>query len=76
MIDTMEDIMSDKKQQENITRRNFLKKMAMPAVFVAPTINTFSLLQQKGPWYWWTGHHHHHGHGTTRPTPPPPPSGF
>ncbi len=67
------------KKDKNIGRRNFLKKMASTAVFVIPTIQTFSLLQAQSNWWWWTGHHHHHvnpHHGSTPPAPPPPPPGF
>jgi len=43
------------KKDKNIGRRNFLKKMASTAVFVVPTIQTFSLLQAQS-WQAWTGH--------------------
>jgi len=65
----------------NISRRNFLKKLAGTAVFTVPTIQTISLLQSNEGWWWWTGHHHHHhravGQGDeTPPLPPPPPPGL
>ncbi|MCK9482840.1 MAG: twin-arginine translocation signal domain-containing protein [Candidatus Marinimicrobia bacterium] len=67
-------------QDKNISRRNFLKKLAATAVFTVPTIQTFSLLQTQSPdgWHWWTGHHHHHQNAPGEPTPPlpPPPPGF
>jgi len=69
--------MSDnEKKDTNINRRNFLKKMAKNAVFVVPTMTTFSLAQTRSPWWWWTGHHHHKGYGDGRPLPPPPPPGY
>lgn len=56
-------------QDTNITRRNFLKKLAMTTVFTVPTIQSFKLMAQPGqPW---TGHGHGHHH-----PPPPPPQGF
>ena len=55
-------------EDKNIGRRKFLKKIASTAVFVVPTIQTFSLLQAQS-WQVWTGH----GHGHHQPTPPPPP---
>lgn len=64
------------KKDTNINRRKFLKKMAKNAIFVAPTITTFSLAQTRSPWWWWTGHHHHKGRGDGRPLPPPPPAGY
>jgi len=43
----MESIMAEQndKRDKNIGRRKFLKKMVSSAVFVVPTIQTFSLLQ-------------------------------
>ena len=64
--------MTENRQDKNINRRDFLKKMAKNAVFIPPTITSFDLLQNRSPWWWWTGHHHHHNNH--RPTPPPPPS--
>jgi len=61
------------KEEKNISRRNFLKKMAATSIFVPPTVQTFSVLQQQSNWNWWTAHHHHSPHGHSRPTPPPPP---
>ena len=55
------------KKDMNIGRRNFLRKIASSAVFVVPTIQTFSLLQALS-WQIWTGHGHGHHH------PPPPDS--
>lgn len=65
----MESIMAEQndKRDKNIGRRKFLKKMASSAVFVIPTIQTFSLLQAQS-WQPWTGHGHGHHH------PPPPDS--
>jgi hypothetical protein len=67
-------------EDKNISRRNFLKKLAATAVFTVPTIQSFSLLQTQpnGGWWWWTGHHHHHAPGPGEPTPPlpPPPPGL
>lgn len=68
----MESIMAEQndKRDKNIGRRKFLKKMASSAVFVIPTIQTFSLLQAQS-WQPWTQgmdmvtitHHHQiHGH--------------
>ena len=71
--------MSDQKEDKNIGRRNFLKKLAAGAVFTVPTIQTFSVLQVRSGWWWWTGHHHHHQpgpHDPTPPLPPPPPPSF
>lgn len=63
----MESIMAEQndKRDKNIGRRKFLKKMASSAVFVIPTIQTFSLLQAQS-WQPWTGH----GHGYHHPPPP------
>ncbi len=63
------------KTEKNINRRKFMKKMAKNAVFIPPSVSTFSLLQTRSPWWWWTGHHHHHNNHH-RPTPPPPPPGY
>ncbi|MDO9548133.1 MAG: twin-arginine translocation signal domain-containing protein [Candidatus Marinimicrobia bacterium] len=50
-------------EDTNITRRNFLKKLTMTAVFTVPTIQSFKLMAQgKSDW---TAHGHH-------PVPPPP----
>ena len=70
----MESIMAEQndKRDKNIGRRKFLKKMASSAVFVIPTIQTFSLLQAQSNWYWWTGHHHGDREGYSTPPPPPP----
>lgn len=59
----------EKTEIKNISRRNFLKKLAAGAVFTVPTIQSFSLLDSKSNQgkNWWTGH----GHGN-KPTPPPP----
>jgi len=69
--------MTNEKETEvkNISRRNFLKRLAAGAVFTVPTIQSFSLLDSQSSHgkNWWTGHGHH-GHGNM-PTPPPP-SGF
>ena len=56
-------------KDKNISRRDFLKKMAVTAAFTAPTIKTFSLLQSNPYWTHWTGHGHGHGHGHN-PKPP------
>ncbi|PIS27373.1 MAG: hypothetical protein COT43_11015 [Candidatus Marinimicrobia bacterium CG08_land_8_20_14_0_20_45_22] len=54
---------------ENVSRRDFLKKMAAAVIFTTPTIQTFKLLQTTSdPWNSWTGHGHHHH----KPPPPPP----
>lgn len=65
-------------EDKNISRRNFLKKLAATAVFTVPTIQSFSLLQTQPNGGWWTGHHHHHAPGPGEPTPPlpPPPPGL
>lgn len=65
-------------EDKNISRRNFLKKLAATAVFTVPTIQSFSLLQTQPDGGWWTGHHHHHAPGPGEPTPPlpPPPPGL
>lgn len=64
------------KKDKNVSRRNFLRKIASTAVFVVPTIKTFSLLQAQTNWWWWTAHHHHIPHeGYPIPPPPPPPQG-
>lgn len=47
-------------RDKNISRRNFLKKMAVTAAFTAPAIKTFSLLQSNPNWNTWTGHGHGH----------------
>jgi len=59
----------EKTEIKDISRRNFLKKLAAGAVFTVPTIQSFSLLdaQYNQGKNWWTGH----GHGN-RSTPPPP----
>lgn len=64
-------------EDKNISRRNFLKKLAATAVFTVPTIQSFSLLQTQ-PNGGWSGHHHHHAPGPGEPTPPlpPPPPGL
>lgn len=56
------------KEDKNINRRNFLKKMAMTTVFAVPTIQSFKLLAQGHTE--WTAHGH--GHHVPPPTPPPP----
>jgi len=65
---------------DNISRRNFLKKLATGAVFTIPTIQSFSLLasQDDRGKDWWTGHGHgnHHGRNNSSTPLPPPPSGF
>jgi hypothetical protein len=61
----------EKKNQngvENVSRRDFLKKMAATVIFTTPTIQTFQLLaSDKDHWNEWTGHGHNH-----TPVPPPP----
>jgi hypothetical protein len=58
------------KEDKNINRRNFLKKIAMTAVFAVPTIQSFQLLAQgHGPTEWTA---HGHGHHHPPPAPPPP----
>jgi len=47
-------------KDKNVSRRDFLKKMAVTAVFTAPAIKTFSLLQSNPDWSTWTGHGHGH----------------
>ena len=65
----------EKHNKIDINRRDFLKKMAKNAIFIAPTIASFSLVQTENNWWWWTGHHHHgtQGNSPNRPSPPPPP---
>ncbi|MFH1214753.1 MAG: twin-arginine translocation signal domain-containing protein [Candidatus Neomarinimicrobiota bacterium] len=72
--------MKNEDEDKNISRRNFLKKLAATAVFTVPTIQTFSLLdsQSQNGWTWWTGHHHHKTatEGSQTPPLPPPPPGL
>ncbi|MFA4837943.1 MAG: hypothetical protein WC703_00525 [Candidatus Neomarinimicrobiota bacterium] len=62
--------MEEKNQNsvENVSRRDFLRKMAATVIFTTPTIQTFKLLKSSNDsWNSWTGHGHHHN------TVPPPP---
>jgi hypothetical protein len=53
-------------KDQNITRRDFLKKLTMTTVFTVPTITSTKLLaQRRMPWT-------AHGHGHHNPPPPPP----
>ncbi|MBU0712106.1 twin-arginine translocation signal domain-containing protein [bacterium] len=63
---------NEKNEDTNITRRNFLKKLTMTAVFTVPTIQSFKLMAQ-GKSYW-TGHGHGNHHSSSPIPPPPPPS--
>lgn len=58
---------------KNVSRRDFLKRLASTAIFIVPTIQTFALLDVDRDWWWWTGHHHHHTPGQNEPIPPLPP---
>jgi hypothetical protein len=68
--------MTENQQDKNINRRNFMKKMAKNAIFIPPSIKTFSLLQNGDPWWWWTGHHGHHYNPHHHTPPPPSPPGL
>lgn len=58
------------KNDPNITRRNFLKKLTMTTVFTIPTIHSYNLLAGKPGKNDWTAHGH--GMGNSLPPPPPP----
>ncbi len=62
---------ADLNEDQNINRRNFLKKITLTAVFTVPTITSFQLLAKGGGKSDWTAHGH--GNRNSAPLPPPPP---
>lgn len=66
---------NETKEDINITRRNFLKKLTLTTAFTVPTIQSFKLMAQGKNWWTAHGHGNHHSNNHSPiPPPPPPPS--